>query len=252
MQDEADVGDDAQHVALVLHVQGDGVVVVGGHQDLRAGALAEALLALVQGVADGFAVLQEDEAVQLGEVGGVVADRVLHEEDALDPVLEDVHGRVPAVLQELDDGDDEVRGVVPAEDAVEMAQVVVLHLPVDLLRVGGQEDDRGFGVDLLDAAGEVEHIHLAHVVHGDDEVELGPGLHHFQRFHGGFRPYEHRRVGEVQFGILGGDPGLDPSVLFEGELVVIVAHQQDPADPSRHQGGSRFSHRSFSLRNGGV
>ena len=112
VQDEADVGDDAQHVALVFLVQGHGVVVVRGHQDLRTGPLAEALLALVEGVPDGFAVLQEDEAVQFGEVDGVEADRVLHQEDALDAVLQDVHGRVPAVLQELDDGDDQVRGVL--------------------------------------------------------------------------------------------------------------------------------------------
>ena len=151
VQDEADVGDDAQHVALVFLVQGHGVVVVRGHQDLRTGPLAEALLALVEGVPDGFAVLQEDETVQLGEIDGVEADRVLHQEDALHAVLQDVHGRVPAVLQELDDGDDQVRGVVPAEDAVEMAQVVALHLLVDLLREGGQQDDGGFRVDGLDA-----------------------------------------------------------------------------------------------------
>ena len=244
VQDEADVGDDAQHVALVFLVQGHGVVVVRGHQDLRAGPLAEALLALVEGVPDGFAVLQEDEAVQFGEVDGVEADRVLHQEDALHAVLQDVHGRVPAVLQELDDRDDQVRGVVPAEDAVEMAQVVTLHLLVDLLREGGQEDDGGVRVDGLDALGEVEHIHLAHVVHRDDQVVLRPFLHHFQRFYGGFRPLEDRRVGKVQLGVFGGDPGLDASVLFEGELVVVVAHEQDPADPPGHQGRSRFSHLS--------
>ena len=244
VQDEADVGDDAQHVALVLLVHGHGVVVVRGHQDLRAGALAEALLALVERVPDGFAVLQEDEAVQLGEIDGVEADRVLHQEDALHAVLQDVHGRVPAVLQELDDGDDQVRGVVPAEDAVEMAQVMALHLLVDLLREGGQQDDGGVRVDGLDPLGEVEHIDLADVVHRDDEVVLRPILHHFQRFHGGFRPLEDRRVGEVQLGVFGGDPGLDPSVLLEGELVVVVAHEQDPADPPGHQGSSRFSHLS--------
>ena len=125
-----------------------------------------------------------------------------------------------------------------------MAQVVALHLLVDLLREGGQEDDGGVRVDGLDALGEVEHIHLAHVVHRDDQVVLRAFLHHFQRFHGGFRPLEDGGIGEVQLGIFGGDPGLDASVLFEGELVVVVAHEQDPADPPGHQGRSRFSHLS--------
>ena len=110
-----------------------------------------------------------------------------------------------------------------------------------------QQDDGGFRVDGLDALREVEHIDFAHVVHRDDQVVLRPFLHHLQRFHGGFRPLEDRRVGEVQFGIFGGDPGLDASVLFEGELVVVVAHEQDPADPPGHQGRSRFSHLSSVL-----
>ena len=244
VQDEADIGDDTQHVGLVFLVQGDGIVVVGGHQDFRAGAFPETLLAFVQGVPDGLAVLQEDQAVQLGEIGGVITDRILHQKDTLDSVLQDVHRRVPAVLQQLDDGDDEVRGVVPAEDAVEMAAILVFHLPVDLLGEGRQEDDRSLGVDFLDPLREIEHIHFAYVVHRDGEVETFPFLHHPERFHGGFRPYEFRRVGKVQFRVFRGDPGFDAPVLFQGELVVIVADQQDPADPPGHQRGSRFSHLS--------
>ena len=79
MQDEADVGDDAQHVGLVFLVEGHGVVVVGGHEDLGPGALPEALLALVEGVADGLAVLEEDQAVQFRQVRGVVPNGILHQ-----------------------------------------------------------------------------------------------------------------------------------------------------------------------------
>ncbi len=242
MQDETDVGDDAQHVGLVFLVQGHGVVVVRGHEDLGPGAFPQALLALVEGVADGLAVLKEDQAVQLRQVSGVVPDGILHEEDALHTVLQDVHRCVPAVFQELDDGDDQVRGVVPAEDAVEVARVPVLHLPVNLLGKGRQEDDRGFRVDFLHPAGELEHIDFTHIVHRDDKVELGTGLHHGESLHGGFGPQEFRRVRQVQFRIFDGDPGLDPAVLFQGELVIVVAHEEDPADPSCHQGRSRFSH----------
>ena len=245
MQDEPDIRDDAQHVGLVFLVKGHGVVVVGGHQDLGTGAFPETLLAFVQGVADGRVVLLDDETVQFGQIRGVVSDRILHQQDALDAVLQDVHGGVPAVLQELDDGDDEVRGVVPAEDAVEMSHVPVLHLLVDLLREGGQKDDGSIRSDFLGAAGELEHVDFAHVVHRDDQVvALRTSLHQLQGFHGGLHAVDHRRAGEVELGILGGDPGLDPSVLFQGELVVVVAHKEDPADPTRHQGRNRFSHRT--------
>ena len=69
VQHKADIGDDPQHLLLVALEGGDGVVVVGGEEYLRPGALAEYLLLLVQGVFQRGDVLLQHQFVEQGEVG---------------------------------------------------------------------------------------------------------------------------------------------------------------------------------------
>ena len=115
--------------------------------------------------------MQQDEFVELGQVGRVEADRVLDEQDGLHASFADVLGGVHLVLDELDDGDDEFRVAVPAEDVVQSRAVLLLYPAVDVLRKGGQQRHGDIPMALLDDAGEGEDVGLAHVVHGEDEVE---------------------------------------------------------------------------------
>ena len=69
MDDETDVGDDADDVGLVFLIIVVGLVVARGHQDLGTGALAQELLLLVERVAHRLAVLLEDQLVEQRQVG---------------------------------------------------------------------------------------------------------------------------------------------------------------------------------------
>ena len=235
VQDKADVRNHAQEVLLVRIVEIKGILVVGGHKDLRPGPLAEDLLLLVERIQDGGAVLLEHQFVQQGQVCGVITDRIFHQQDALHTASQNVVLGVHAVFQQLDDGNDKVRTAVPAEDVVDGGAVVLLHLPVNLLGEGREEDDGDIGPVFLHPVGEGEDVHLAHVVHRDDQVPALPGIGQFQRLFGGGGAHEHRRVAKVQFCIFPGNAGVQASVLFQREVVVIVANQQNPADPSGHQ-----------------
>ena len=152
VDDEADVGDDADDVVLVLLVVVVGLVVAGGHQDLGAGALAKELLFFVEGVAHGGAVLLEDEFVEERKVGGIVAHGVFDQQDDAGAHLQAVVLGVELVFEELDDGDEDVRGVVPAEDIVDAGVVALDDVAVDFLREGGEQDDRGVRQELLGLA----------------------------------------------------------------------------------------------------
>ena len=83
VQHEPYVGDHAQDVLLVTVVEFHGLLVIGGQQDFRPGTLAQNLLLLVEGVLEEFCVLQQDQLVELGQVGRVETYRVLDEQDGL-------------------------------------------------------------------------------------------------------------------------------------------------------------------------
>ena len=239
VQNEADIRDDAQQIALVAVVQGYGILVVGGHQDFRTGSLSEDHLLLVEGVPDGSYVLLQYHLVQQREVGGIVTHGILHQQDALHAGFQDVGRGVHAVFQQFDDGDDQVRAAVPVEDIVHAGGVPVFQLPVNLLGKRSEENHRHAGVRLLHSGGEVEHVHFAHVIQGDDQVPVLTGRRLLQRFQRRGHPFEDGRSAQVEVGVFLGDTHVQAAVFLEGEIVVVVAYQQYPADASGHERGGR-------------
>ena len=235
MEDEAHVGDHAQQVFLVAVVELHGLLVAAGQEDLGPGAFAEHLLLLVEGVLQEFGVLQQDELVELGQVGRVEADRVLDEQDRLHAPLADILGGVHLVLDELDDGDDELRVAVPAEDVVEPRAVLLLQAAVDVLREGGEQRHGNLRVALLDDLREGEDIRLADVVHREDEVVGVVLAEQFERFGRRADPRERGGIRHVQFEVLAVDLRLDVPVLLEDVAVVAAADEQDLVDPVFHE-----------------
>ena len=172
VDDKAHIGDDSYDVGLVAPVEGDGIVVVGRHKDFRSGTLAHNLLLFVQGVAYRLAVLLEDKFVEQRQIGGVVAHRILHQEYGPHPHLQYVLIGVELVLQELDDGDDDVRAVVPAEHIIDAGAVAALDVTVDFPRERAQQNYRSPRPEGLGLTRETEDIQFPDIVHRDDQVEL--------------------------------------------------------------------------------
>lgn len=165
VQHEPNVGDHAQNVLLVTVVEFHGLLVIGGQRDFRPGTLAQNLLLLVEGILEEFCVLQQDQLVELGQVGRVETYRVLDEQDGLHAAVGDVLLGVHFILDQLDDGHDQVGIAVPAEDVVEPRAILLLQTAVDVLREGGEQRDRDLGVAFLDDLGKREYVQLPDVVY---------------------------------------------------------------------------------------
>ena len=235
VQDEPHVGDYSQQVLLVAVVELDGLLVAAGQQDLGPGPFAEHLLLLVEGVLQELGVLQQDQLVEFGQIGRVEADRVLDEQDRLHAADRDVLLGVHLVLDELDDGDDQVRVAVPAEDVVESRAVLLPEPAVDVLREGGQQCDRDLRVALLGEFGKGEDVGFADVVHRQDEVVgvvLGQRL---ERLAGRTHARERGRIRHVEVQILLIDLRFDVAVLLEDVAVVAAADEQDLVDAVFHE-----------------
>ncbi len=171
MQDESYIGDDAQQIVFVTVVEFGSFVVAGCQQDFRAGALAQHLLLLVERIFQEFGILQQQQFVEFGQVGGVEADRILDQQDGLHTAVQDVFLGVHLVLDQLDDCDDELRIAVPREDVVQSRTVLLFDAAVDVFRKRGQQRNRNLRETLLDRLGEGEDVGFADVVHRQDEVE---------------------------------------------------------------------------------
>ena len=235
MQHEPYVGDHAQDVLLVTVVEFHGLLVIGGQQDFRPGTLAQNLLLLVEGVLEEFCVLQQDQLVELGQVGRVETYRVLDEQDGLHAAVGDVLLGVHFILDQLDDGHDQVGIAVPAEDVVEPRAILLLQTAVDVFREGGEQRDRDLGVAFLDDLGKREYVQLPDVVHRQDEVERVVAAEQLQRFACGAHARERRRVRHVQVEVFLVDLRFDVSVLLEDIPVVAAADQQDLMDSVFHE-----------------
>ena len=116
---EAGVADGAEQVVAVAPVEVQRLLEVGGEQDLRAGAHAQELLRQVDAVGHQLLGLPHDLGVQHGQVGRVEADRVLDQQDAAHVAVARVVVDVPAVLDVLDDGQQEPHVAGPDEGAVD-------------------------------------------------------------------------------------------------------------------------------------
>ena len=93
------------------------------------------MLLLVQRIFDGLAVLLEHQHIEQGQVGGIVPYRVFDKKDGTHSHIKDVVLGIEAVLQQLDYGNQQVGGIVPPEDIVDIGFVAVLDVTVYLLRV---------------------------------------------------------------------------------------------------------------------
>ena len=234
MEHEAHIRDDSQDIGLVLVVKGNGIVIAACHQDFRSGPLSEHLLLLVQGVAKGVHVLLEHQLVEQRQISRIVADGILYQKNGTHSLFEAVVLRIHLVLDELDDGQDQVGAVVPAEGVIDTRTILFEQLLVDFLGKGGQDHHRCIRTLFLYDVGKVKNL-VTTVVHQDEEIVIFL-LNHLHRLGNGLGTVERRRIGKAQFRIFAIHLLLNVTVLFENETVVIVTNQENPADSPGHKG----------------
>ena len=231
---EAHVGEHAQEVGLVAPVELHGLFVGFRHQDLRPGAHAEDAVLVVDRLLHGGLGLGDDLLVENGQERRVVDGRILHHDD--DPHLGPlgVVGHVHAVLEVLDEGQQQVGVALPHVDAVNGLAVggfVVEHV---LPRLVHQQEHRQLREVVLDRAAQHVGVRVVHQRHGDHEVELlaPQGV---ERLGGCRHPGEHRRPGEVEAAVLVDDTLGEPALLLHDEGLVGAADQQNVGHLARHE-----------------
>ena len=234
MHREAGVADDTQHIVVVPLIPLHRLLIVGGQHHLGAAALTLGGGMGIERLGREILRLRQNVVVEIGQHRGVEADVVLDEQNHLHTGLMDVVLNVHAVLQQLDDGEDEVGVAQPAEHVVEDAHVLVLDALGDAVREGGQHHAGHLRGHLLHVTGHGEGIVIGITRHADDEVDVG-GLQHLVGLLGRRHLSERGRIAHAQLAVLVEQFLVNAPVILQHEGIIRVSHYQHMEDAPRHQ-----------------
>ena len=141
---------------------------------------------------------------------------------------------VHLVLHELDDGEQQLGVAQPAEDVLEEAEVLPLHVAGDAVREGGEHHQRRVGELFLDAPPDVERVGIVGTGHADYQLEAHL-LQHLRGLLLRTHLCEAWRVAQAQAGVLLEEFLVDAAVVLEHEGIVGVGYQEHVEHATRHQ-----------------
>ena len=234
MDGEAHVADDAQAVVLVFLIELNSLVIGTGQQHLWTAAHAQRGGMAVEGLGGEVLTLLQDIVVEVGQDAGIEADGVLDKENHLHAGRLDVVVDVHLVLNELDDGEDEVGVAEPAKDIVEDAQVLVLHALADAVGERSEHHAVDVGELLLDASRHGESVVVGISGHADDEVDLRRA-ENLLRLLDGRHLGERGWIAQSKLRILVIDLFLHAPVVLKHEGIVGIGHDEHIIDMAHHQ-----------------
>ena len=235
---ETHVRDNAQHVILVLLEDADRLLISTGQLDLGTATHTQRLLVTVQRLLGEHLALLEHELIKMRQGGRIETHRILDQHDDLHTDTFRIVRRVHLILNQLNDGEQQLRVTQPAEHIINGTQVLVGHPLRDLLRERGQHHDRDGRIQLLDLLGRRENIPVIHIRHADHQLEV-PVFQLSQSLLLGSHLREPGRITQAQRGIFIKYLLIDPPVVLQHESVIFGRDQQHVIDALVHQVGER-------------
>ena len=230
----AHIGDDPQQVAFIFFIKADGFFIRGGQHDLGPASHAKHHLVLVQSLGHEVFRLFKDDLVNIGEITGIEADGVLHEQDGLHADFPDVVVDVHFIFDQFDDGQQKVGIAKPAEDIIDNAFSGFIEFQGDFTGKGGQDHDWDRRVFQLDFFSKAEGIHFFGGKHDDDQVYFFL-VKYFESFFLGGGKVKLRWVAKAEGNIFDKDLLIDTTVVFQHKGVVSAGDQQHVVNTAAHQ-----------------
>ena len=226
VQHEAHIRNHSQDICLVFLIIILGILIICCKQYLRPGAFPRLALLVIQRLFQELCALQQHHPVKFRQICGIVAHRVLHQQDGLHADFQDVHICIDLILEKLDYRYDKVSVPMPAECHVHGRCVLHGEPAVDFLREMRQQHERYVPSHGLQMVSKSEDILVTHIVHAYHHVYSRIHVNGFPRLGRACHPHELRRVGQVQLDILPVYLAVYLSVLLEYECVIIAAYHQ--------------------------
>ena len=194
------------------------------------------MLFLIERIPDGDGVLLQHQFVEQRQVSRIIPHTVFYQQDRPYPFFQDIVFGIEPVLYQLDDGDDQVSGVIPVKEIVHIGLILLLNTPVHLFAERRQQHNRTGRQHLLGLLRKLPHIVSSGTIDHDDQIKpFAIRPYPFQRLLRRLGTGDRRRIAQIQLRILLGDLHVDAAVFLQCKTVIVIAYQQDPPDTFRHQ-----------------
>ncbi len=167
---ERHIADYAQYMLAVVVVEPPGLLVVARQHHLWPSAHAQHGLVGVERLGGEPLRLAQDELIERGQNRGVEAHRVLNEQNHLYAHAHNVVLGIQLVLEQLDDGHQQVDIAQPAEHIVDPAEVLAHKAARHLARKRREHHNRRVGIHVLDFLCRGESLGDVDTRHGNDDV----------------------------------------------------------------------------------
>ena len=226
MHHEVNIRNHTDDIILISVIKLLGFFQTGSHQNLRTSPFAEQLLLLIERISEGGMILLQKQFIQHGKVSGIVANRILHEQDGTHFALKNIVLCVELIFQQFDDGDNEVRLIVPAEIIIHRLLVLlVLDAFIHLSGEVGEQNERAVRHQLFHLSRKIKDARGCSIIHSYHRVVMMPILHEFERLFRRLCTADSRRVAQVKLEVFLRNLLFDATIFFKRKLVVVVAHQ---------------------------
>ena len=193
--------------------------------------------------------LLQHELIQMRQGGRIETDGIFHQQDNLHPHACRVVGGVHLVLDEFDDGKQQLGIAQPAEHIVDGAQILVGYPLGNLAGEWCQDDNRDVRVARLDFRRRGENIPVIHVRHTDNQLEITV-LQLRQRLILGRHLREAGRIAQTERRIFVENLFVHTPIVFQHKGVVFRRDKQHIINALIHQIGKRgvFKHQILKIR----
>ncbi len=166
------VRDDPQHIITILVEDTDSLLVGTRQLDLGTPAHTQRTLMVVQCLFRKHLALLQHELIQMRQSRRIETDGIFHQQDNLHTDTGRIIRRIHLVLDQLDDGKQQLRISQPAKHIVDRTQIFIGNPLGHLFREGGKDYDRYIGIMNLDFRRRRKNIAVIHIRHADDQFEI--------------------------------------------------------------------------------
>ena len=116
--------------------------------------------------------LCQNIVIEVREHGRIETDIILYEEDHLHTCLTDIVLNIHLVLNQFDDGEDQVRIAQPTEHVIEDSHILVLDTFGDTMRERSEHHTRNLWSHLLHLTSYLKGVVVSITWHTDHQVDV--------------------------------------------------------------------------------
>ena len=233
---ETGIGNNSQNIVLESFIEVHCFFIRTGKYNLGTAAHSQRPLMFVQSFRGKLLTLGEDKLIKIRQDRRIETDGIFHQQDHLNANFIDIMLQIHLILDQLDDGQEQIRISQPAKYIFKYTQIFMFHTRPDTMGKRSQNDQRNMRIFLLDLTSDIKRIAVVGSGHTDYQIkhcisQLSPGIF-FRR-----NLRETRRITQAEVHIFNKDLFVYPTVILQHKCIVRIGNQQDIKDTFRHQIG---------------